>query len=218
MFLGLDLSARNDLTALAMVARDPSGVWHVRMQFFAPLMGIAERARRDSAPYDLWARQGLIEATPGASVDYATVAQRLCELCDAMDVKVIGYDRWRMDILKGELARLGRELPLKEFGQGFRDMGPAIDTLEAELLNGKLRHGGHPVLEMCAKHAIVVRDAAGNRKLDKSKATSRIDGVVALTMALGVAQGEVKPAPLYQILVIGGGRSTAPDGSWRRVH
>ncbi len=218
VFMGLDLSARNDLTALAMVARDLSGVWHVRMQFFAPLDGIAERARRDSAPYDLWARQGLIRATPGASVDYATVAQRLCELCDQMDVKVIAYDRWRMDILKGELARLGRELPLKEFGQGFKDMGPAIDTLESELLNGKVRHGGHAVLEMCAKHAIVVRDAAGNRKLDKSKATSRIDGMVALAMALGVAQAEVKPEPRYQMLVLGCEPSTASEGSWRRVH
>jgi phage terminase large subunit-like protein len=203
VFAGLDLSARNDLTALAMVARDASGIWHARMRFFAPLLGIAERSRRDSAPYDLWARQGLIEATPGASVDYFTVAQRLCEVCDEMDVKTIGYDRWRMDVMKAELARLGRELPLKEFGQGFRDMGPAIDTLESELLNGKLRHGGNPVLEMCARHAIVVRDAAGNRKLDKSRATSRIDGVVALAMALGVAQSsEVKAEPKYQMFCL----------------
>ena len=71
-------------------------------------------------------------------------------------------------------------------------MAPAIDTLESELLNGRLRHGGNPVLEMCARHAIVVRDAAGNRKLDKNKATASIDGIVALCMALGVAQSEVK--------------------------
>ena len=76
-----------------------------------------------------------------------------------------------MDVLKAELARLGRELPLKEVGQGFKDMAPALDALEAELLNGKIRHGGNPVLEMCARHAIVVRDPAGDRKLDKSKAT-----------------------------------------------
>ena len=179
VYLWLDLSARNDLTALAMIARDAAGVWHVRMQFFAPLLGIGERSRRDAASYDLWARQGLLEATPGASVDYSTVAQRLCELCDEFDVRLVGYDRWRMDVLKAELARLGRELPLKEVGQGFKDMAPALDALEAELLNGKIRHGGNPVLEMCARHAIVVRDPAGNRKLDKSKATSRIDGLVA---------------------------------------
>ncbi len=119
-----------------------------------------------------------------------------------------------MDILKAELARLGRELPLKEFGQGFRDMGPAIDTLESELLNGKLRHGGNPVLEMCARHAIVVRDAAGNRKLDKSKATSRIDGIVALAMALGVAQvGSQARAEVSDVLFGG-----ALNCSWRLTH
>ena len=99
-----------------------------------------------------------------------------------------------LGLVKGEFTRPGRELPLKESGQGFRDMAPAIDTLESELLNGKLQHGGNPVLEMCARQAIIVRNAAGDRKLDKSKATSRIDGIVALAMALGVAQSEVKPA------------------------
>jgi phage terminase large subunit-like protein len=195
VYLGLDLSARNDLTAIAMIARDAASVWHVKMQFFAPLQGISERARRDAASYDLWARQGLIEATPGASVDYATVAQRLCEICDDVDVRIVGYDRWRIDVLRAELARLGRELPLKEVGMGFKDMGPALDALEAELLNAKIRHGGNPVLEMCARHAIVVRDPAGNRKLDKSKATSRIDGIVALAIAFGVAQSELEVAP-----------------------
>ena len=91
---------------------------------------------------------------------------------------------------------------------------PALDTLESELLNGKLRHGGNPVLELCARHAIVVRDAAGNRKLDKSKATARIDGVVALAMALGVAQAEVKSEPKYTMFVLGG--DTVSDG-WHRL-
>src|SRR3546814_8428330 len=73
------------------------------------------------------------------------------------------------------------------FGQGFISMAPALDNLEAELLNGRVRHGGNPVLRMCAVNAVVTKDPAGNRKLDKSKATGRIDGMVALPMALGVA-------------------------------
>ena len=205
VFIGLDLSARHDLTALAMAARDGAGVWHVKVMFFTPQMGLAERSRRDAADYELWVRQGYIIATPGASVDYETVAQWLCELCDQMDVAVIAYDRWRIDVLKAELAKLGRELPLKEFGQGFKDMGPAVDTLESELLNGKLRHGGNPVLEMCAKHAVVVRDAAGNRKLDKSKTTGRIDGLVAVCMALGVTSAMPEPEPEYRVFVVPAG-------------
>jgi len=89
--------------------------------------------------------------------------------------------------MQAELER--RELPinLEPFGQGFRDMSPALDTLEGELASGRLLHGGHPLLTWCASNAIATRDPAGNRKLDKSKATGRIDGMVALAMAIGAA-------------------------------
>jgi len=77
-------------------------------------------------------------------------------------------------------------LPLQEFGQGYASMSPALDALEADLLQERVRHGGHPVLTMCAANAVALPDPAGNRKLDKSKATGRIDGMVALAMAAGI--------------------------------
>jgi phage terminase large subunit-like protein len=186
-WIGLDLSARNDLTALVMVGCDDDGIWHARCEFFVPAIGIDERARRDRVPYDVWKQQGHLTATAGASIDYAIVAQRLCELADDYPIREIAFDRWRIDVLQAELARLGRELPLTPFGQGFRDMTPALDAVEHAIMSGKLRHGGHPVLRMCAANAVVTRDPAGNRKLDKAKATGRIDGMVALSMALGAA-------------------------------
>lgn len=190
IFLGLDLSARNDLTAAVAVAQDDQGVWQVAPTFFAPQLGVVERARRDRSPYDVWANQGHITLTPGASIDYETVAIWLTEYASTRNVVTIGFDRWRMDVLKAEVSRLGVELPLEEFGQGFKDMTPALDALEAELLNRNLRHGMHPVLTMCAANAVVTRDAAGNRKLDKSKATGRIDGMVALGMAVKIASSQ----------------------------
>ena len=66
-------------------------------------------------------------------------------------------------------------------------MWPALDALEAELLNGRVAHGMHPVLTMCAANAVIERDPAGNRKLTKAKSTGRIDGLQALAMAMGVA-------------------------------
>lgn len=186
VYIGLDLSARNDLTALVTVAKF-EGVSHVFPEFFAPLHGLSDRAQRDRAPYDVWHRDGMLTATPGGSVDYAAVAARLCELCDDYPVRAIAYDRWRIDVLKAELARMGRELPLVAFGQGFKDMSPALDELEAELVSARMLHGGHPILTWCAANAMASRDPAGNRKLDKSRATGRIDGMVALAMAMGVA-------------------------------
>lgn len=187
VFMGLDLSSRNDLTAAVAVAQDHDGVWHAEAYFFAPLVGLPERAHKDRAPYDVWADQGYIEATPGASVDYEAVARWLAEYCASRDVQRIHFDRWRIDVLNAELARIGAELPLEPFGQGFRDMTPALDALESEIANGNLRHGGNPVLTMCAANAVATSDPAGNRKLDKSKATGRIDGMVALAMAMGGA-------------------------------
>ncbi len=107
---------------------------------------------------------------------------------------MIAFDRWRMDVFKASLARLGLELPLQEFGQGFKDMSPALDTLEAELMNERVRHGGNPILKWCAANAIAVKDPAGNRKLDKAKSTGRIDGLVAMAMAMGVATASEGPA------------------------
>lgn len=199
-YIGLDLSARNDLTALVLIGRDEDGDVHVKPEFFAPMVGVEDRAERDREPYDVWGREGLITLTPGSSVDYRYVAERLCELCDEFPVKAVSFDRWRMDVLKRELSAIGVELPLAEFGQGFKDMTPALESLEALLLAGKVRHGSHPVLDMCAENAVAVMDAAGNRKLDKSKATGRIDGLVALAMAVGKAS--TQPVVVKKPLVL----------------
>lgn len=199
-YIGLDLSARNDLTALVLIGRDADGGIHVRPEFFAPLIGVEDRAERDREPYDVWGREGLITLTPGSSVDYRYVAERLAELCDDFTVKQIAFDRWRMDVLKRELSAIGADLPLVEFGQGFKDMTPALESLEALLLAGAVRHGAHPVLDMCAENAVAVMDPAGNRKLDKSKATGRIDGLVALAMAVGKASAD--PVAIKKPLVL----------------
>ncbi|MBV7454805.1 terminase large subunit [Acidovorax sp. sif1233] len=186
VFAGLDLSARTDLTALVIVGQ-VDGVWHVVPHFWTPEIGLADRARRDRAPYDVWARQGLLHTTPGATVDYEHVAQDMAALLSDLDVQAVAYDRWRIELLRKELDKIGADLPLVEWGQGFKDMAPALDALEAELLNGRIAHGGHPVLTMCAANAVVTKDPTGARKLDKAKATGRIDGLQALAMAMGVA-------------------------------
>jgi phage terminase large subunit-like protein len=184
---GLDLSGRNDLTALELVAWW-EGRWHVRSVFWTPLGGLKDRARRDRAPYDIWVDQGYIRTTPGASIDYESVARDLVEELGGIErLAGVAFDRWRMDLLLKEFERIGAEFALFPFGQGFKDMAPAIDTLEGALLNRQLAHGAHPVLTMCMANARIEKDPAGNRKLNKAKATGRIDGAVALAMAMGIA-------------------------------
>lgn len=187
VYAGLDLSARTDLTSCVVIGRDADGLIHVYPYFWTPEQGLLDRAKRDRQPYDQWVREGYLRTTPGSTVDYEFVCAELADILGDLDVQLVGFDRWRIDLFRKEADRLGLEFPLAEHGQGFKDMSPAIDTLEADLLNGRIRHGGHPVLKMCAANAVITKDAAGNRKLDKHKATGRIDGMVALAMALGVA-------------------------------
>lgn len=189
IYCGLDLSSKTDLTAFIAVWKE-SGVWQVFAQFYAPEEGVRDRAKRDRVPYDLWADEGYIMLTPGATVDYNWVAQHIGQVIGDNLVKGLAFDRWRMDLMQKELADEGIDIPMIAFGQGYKDMGPALDTLEAELLNRRIAHGNNPVLTMCAANAVASKDPAGNRKLDKSKANGRIDGMVALAMALGAAQKE----------------------------
>ncbi|WP_315090931.1 terminase TerL endonuclease subunit [Aggregatibacter segnis] len=190
---GLDLSARTDLTSLVLTTKEYNGKTNVYSFFWTPEVGIEDRAKRDRVPYDVWARQGFIRTTPGATVDYAYVVRDIAEILSDFDIAAIAFDRWRIDIFKREMELQGIDLPLVPFGQGFKDMSPAIDALESDLLNANLRHGMHPVLTMCAANAVIVKDPAGNRKFEKHKATGRIDGMVALSMARGIAETAETP-------------------------
>lgn len=185
VYVGLDLSAKTDLTAMVMIAYRER--WHVRAYFWTPAQGLRDRAKRDRAPYDTWEQQGHIRTIPGASIDYEAVAREMADILVDCDVRQVAFDRWRFDLLKKELDEIGLALPLVPFGQGFKDMAPALDRLEEALLNDQMSHGANPVLTMCMANTRVEMDAAGNRKLNKSKSTGRIDGAVALAMAIGIA-------------------------------
>lgn len=185
---GLDLSGRTDLTAFVLYGLAPDGkTWNVYPRFWTPIQGLAERSKRDRAPYDVWVKQGFIQTTPSATVDYETVVKEICESIEGLPVVAIAFDRWRIEYFKKELERIGKELPLVPYGQGFKDMSPALDELESKILNKTLAHGNNPVLTMCAANSMVASDPVGNRKMDKLKTTGRIDGMVALAMAAGIA-------------------------------
>jgi phage terminase large subunit-like protein len=201
---GLDLSSVSDLTACVWV--HPSEKWDVLPDFWLPENGLAEKSRADRVPYDLWAKQGLLHTTPGAAIEYEFVAKYLRTMFTRCRVRALAFDRYNMKFLRPWLERAGFSVDeLKrfvEFGQGFISMSPALRALESLLLARKLQHGDHPVLTMCSANAVVVRDPAENRKFTKAKATGRIDGMVALAMAVGVASGTQVAAPKYQLFTV----------------
>lgn len=203
-YAGLDLGATRDLTAFVMVFPDAEGHFDVLARFFMPEANIEERSSEDRVPYDVWAKQGLITLIPGATIDPGFVADALASAAVKYNMQALAYDRWRIEDLKRELGLIGASLPLTPFGQGFKDFSPAVDVLERCVAEKLLRHGSNPVLNMCAANAVVTRDPAGGRKLDKAKAAGRIDGLVALAMALSISkrhEPEALPACLAELMV-----------------
>jgi len=186
--IGLDLSARNDLTAAVCAARDDAGVVHLLPFVFCPTRGIEERARRDRAPYDAWVKQGFMVPLGGESMDYRQIVEWLRDKLDdeGIDPAVVCFDRWRIKDFRAVADELGfaQMAAWKEVGQGFRDFSPRCDAFMSLMLEGKIRHGGHPLLNMAAANAVAVVDAAGSTKIDKSKATQRVDPLVAALMAV----------------------------------
>jgi len=204
VFGGLDLASTSDLCALVLIGKI-DGVWHVKPTCWLPGDGLAERSRKDRAPYDLWHDQGFLEAAPGKSVDYEYVAGRLRDEFSKLNIKTVAFDRWNMRNFRPWLIKAGFteqfiDDHFKEFGQGTQSMSPALRELEADILNGRVAHGNHPVLAMAAANAVVDGKDAANRKLSKNRSSGRIDPMVALTMARGaVPMEDTKPAPTYQI-------------------
>ena len=190
---GLDLGSTTDLTALVLYFPHDAGA--VLPFFWVPGERLVEREERDHVPYQLWRRQGFIEANDGRAVDRHAIVFRLAEIAGRFDVRGIAYDRWRMEDLQKILSDEGIELPLVPWGQGYRDMGPAVDAMEAAILDQNLAHGGHPVLTWNAANAVVTLDPAGSRKIAKDKSIERVDGLVALAMAIGLHSRQAVDAP-----------------------
>lgn len=191
LYGGLDLSSVRDLTALVLIGKIDRA-WHVMPTFWLPEVGLFEKAKKDRVPYDLWHRKGFLEATPGSTVSYEHVAKLLFRIFQEYNVRKIGFDRWNFKHLKPWLLHAGFDEytiteSFVEFGQGTQSMSPALRDLEQAITENEIAHGGHPVLGMCAACAVVDGKDDANRKLSKNKSTGRIDGMVALTMAIGVA-------------------------------
>jgi len=213
-FAGLDLSSRNDITALVLLFPpiETGEPWHVVARHFCPADGVAQRARKDRVPYDLWVREGHMIATEGNVVDYDVIravisgkqvfAQLAREpeglsfvsqyidaerpLAERFNIQEIAFDAWNSSQLVTQLMADGHEMVT--FRQGYASMSPPCRELAERFLPGHLlAHGGNPVLTWMASNAVAWQDPAGNLKPDKSKSGDKIDGIVALIMALGRA-------------------------------
>lgn len=183
---GLDLSSTTDISALVLVFPPQAAEddYQVLCRFWIPEEAMRERTRRDRVPYETWVRQGFITATPGNVIDYDFILAQVDEDAQKYDLPEVAFDRWGASRIQTQLIERGGEDFMVQFGQGFRSMSPPMKELEKLILGEKLAHGNNPVLTWMADNLVARTDPAGNIKPDKERSREKIDGMVALIMAL----------------------------------
>jgi phage terminase large subunit-like protein len=182
---GLDLASTTDICAFVLVfeptEEDPTV--YILPYFWVPSEGAREREKRDGVPYATWARSGLIRTTEGNVADYDHILKDVQELAELYEIVEIAIDRWGSQNLQNQLSGAGFEVV--PFGQGFASMSPSCKALEKMIIGVECCHGGNEVLRWMASNVAIESDSAENIKFSKKRSTEKIDGMVALAMAIG---------------------------------
>jgi len=199
---GLDLASTSDLAAFLMVfpPEDDDGPYRLMPKFWIPGNNIVKKGLKDHVAYDGWVRAGLLNATPGNTIDFDYIRHDINELNRDYHIKEIAYDSWGAALLSSQLRDDGLEM--YEFIQGWKSYAAPTKEFMALLLNRRLAHGNNPILRWMASNMVAKIDPAGNMKPDKGKARQKIDGIVAAIMGLDRAMRNVCCAGLGRILTL----------------
>lgn len=181
VYAGLDLASTTDIAALVLVGRNGDDVFTLPF-FWIPEDGARERSRKDRVPYEVWIDHGFIIPTPGNVIDYGYIKHKILELAQVFDIREIAFDRWGAIQLSTELTDEG--LVMVPTGQGMGSMSAPTKELLNMVLGKQICHNGNPVLRWMCDNMVVKQDANGNIKPDKGSSSEKIDGMVALIMAI----------------------------------
>lgn len=184
-YAGLDLSSTTDLSAFVLIFPEEDGRYKTLTYFWAPADNMGRRERKDRVPYSHWLKEKALRATPGNIIDYDCIRRDINELGDLFNIKEVAIDRWNATQLATQLDGDGFNVVM--FGQGYASMSAPSKELIALIYSRRIEHNNNPVMNWMAGNAAAEQDAAGNVKPNKAKSSDRIDGVVALVMALGRA-------------------------------
>lgn len=183
-YAGLDLSSTGDITALVLMfpPRDVDEKYILLPFFWVPEETIPQRVRSASVPYDVWEKQGHILATEGNVIHYDFIEHFIEELGEKYHILEIAFDRWGATQMVQDLEGMG--FTVVPFGQGYSSMSAPTKEFYKILMEGRMVHGGNPVLRWMAGNVVIDTDPAGNIKVTKARSKEKIDGIVAAIMAL----------------------------------
>lgn len=191
---GLDLAQTRDLAAFILIFPDDSlgyRRYDILCRFWIPKDNMFQRIKRDKVPYFDFIQDGLITATEGNSIDYKYIENQILQDCADYDVKQIAYDRYMSTSIIQTLSKADCTtlIPYNQTTVWFN--APVIE-LETLAHQGRLNHQNNKVLNWHCSNVVIFRDSSGNVKFDKDKSIEKIDGMVALAMAMGVATKDME--------------------------
>lgn len=199
-FIGLDLASKIDVVAAVLlfppVADDP--VWHVHGRYYLPEARVIEADDVNAQRYDEWDKLGLLTLTDGEVIDFEVIKDDLREFQGRFDVQQIGYDPWQATQLAQEMER--ESMTMVEVGATVRNFSEPMKELEKLVTQRLMAHGGCPVLSWMASNVVAQIDAKENIYPRKERPENKIDGIVALIMALGRALSTMDEAPIDDFL------------------
>jgi len=183
-FGGLDLASTKDINALVLNFPLPDGTRHFKCWFWIPEAKVEQK--EDIVDYLIWKKQGMIRVISGNAIDQEELANDILSVLLQYNVAGVAYDRWGSDgviqaIIKGGFA----ESKMDPYKQTTLDMTIPTKELESAIMLQKINHEGNPVLRWMASNVVIYMDSAGGMKFDKSKSIDKIDGMVAMAMAVG---------------------------------
>lgn len=183
-YAGLDLSSTGDITALVLIfpPRNEDEKYVLLPYFWIPEETIPRRVKANSVPYDIWEKQGYIMSTEGNVIHYDFIEKFIMDLSEKYHILEIAVDRWNATQMIQNLE--GEDFTIVPFGQGFSSMSAPTKEFYRLLMEGRIIHGGNPVLRWMAGNVVIDTDPAGNIKVTKAKSKEKIDGIVAAIMAL----------------------------------
>lgn len=201
-YCGLDLSSNQDTTAFTAVWPDDDGFYDVHSMVFIPEEIAEQKERQDRVPYRQWARDGFVTLTEGDVTDFDAVRDYVLSFCEKYAVQGVGIDRWNAAHITSQLV--AENVAVKPYGQGYGSMSSPSKLLEAAVISKKIRHGGNPCLLWQASNVTAKSNDTGDIKFVKPSrhSTGRIDAIIALVMALGLASAETLGNDDLELVVI----------------
>ncbi len=185
-FVGLDLASVRDMAAMTFVFPEEDGTYTIWPHLFVPLIGLDQKERHDRVPYRQWTQDGHLLTTPGKTLDYSFIRQRLIDLREeGYKVQSVGYDPWNADQTAHILS--GEGFSMVEVRQGYRSMSEPSKVFERLVIEHKFRHGGNPAMDWMTGNLMWMSDPKGNRYPTKENEMSKVDGPVAAIIGLAVA-------------------------------